>query len=83
MARKPEFRAKRVEGVAVAEQVERQREAQTQLIPVERHRLDLREHLGQIYRRHADFCSDFGERPAPREIGRQREFGAVHEATAS
>ena len=63
----------------MAEQMQRARQPQPQLIAIERHGLDLLENLRQIDRRDADLRRDLAQRPAPRQIRGQHQLGAVHQ----
>lgn len=82
VAGEAEVEAEPGEIVAGGEELEGAREAEPQLIPVERHPFDLLKDLGEINGRAADFGRDFGEGPAAREVAGQDEFHAVHETLA-
>ena len=77
VAGEAEVHAERRQIVLAAKQVQRPRQPQAQMVAIERHRLDLLEHLRQINRRYPDFGGDLGQRPAPRQIRGQHELGAV------
>src|SRR5687768_18022076 len=52
----------------LAEQLERPRQPQAQLIAIQGRAFELLKHLSQINRRYADLRADVCERPASREI---------------
>ena len=79
VARKSEIEAETGEILAAAEEMERPRKAQTELIAVQGQTFHLLEHLGEINGRHADLSRNVTERPTPPELRRQDELRAVDE----
>src|SRR5215212_2761930 len=77
VAGEAQIHAERGEVAVSAEQVQGARQPEAKVIAIERHGLDLLEHLRQIDRRDADLRADLGKRPPPRQIRRQDELGAV------
>ena len=73
----------RGEVLELAQQVQRSRQPQAQLVLVQRYALDLAEALGQVDRRHADLRRNLGQGPAPRQVARQHQLGPVHQALAA
>src|SRR4051812_48267152 len=79
VAGEAELQAQRGEIVVLAEQIEGPREAQAQLIPIQRHAFHLLKDLREIYGRAADLGGDLSERPAARQICREYELHSIHE----
>ena len=71
VAGEAQVEARAVRSSYSAEQVERARQAQAQVVAIQRQALHLLEHLREIHRRAADFGGDLGQRPAPRQIARR------------
>src|SRR5215831_12933979 len=79
VAREAQIESESSEIVVLRKQVQRTCQPQPRLVAIQRYALHLLEELRQVNRRNADLGSDFGERPAPREVARQHELGSVHD----
>src|ERR1700742_30817 len=80
---KTQVHAERSEVVVAREQIQRARQAQTQLILIQRQGFDTLKRLRQVDGRDADLCGDLSQRPSPRRIGSQHQLGAIHQLLAS
>src|SRR6187399_774016 len=64
------------------DEIERARQAQPQVVAIERQTLHLLEHLREIHGGSADFARDPGQRPAARQISRQQHFRPIYQPAA-
>jgi hypothetical protein len=83
VAGEAEVEAERGEIVGLRQQVQRPRQAQVQLVAIERHAFDGLEDLGEVDRRAPHLGGDLGQGPATGRIGAKHKLGAVGEPTAS
>src|SRR5690349_5835983 len=64
------------------EQVQRARETQPQVVPIERHPFRLLEDLREVHRRTFHLGRDLAQRPASRQISREQYLDPVYQAAA-
>ena len=74
VAGETQLKGERGQIVALGQQIQRTRESQTQLIPIERHAFHLLEQLREIHCRHAHFGSNVRKGPTSREVARERQL---------
>src|SRR5436190_1318389 len=82
VARETQVLGKIRQVVVPDDEIERSRQAQPQVIAIERQTLYLLKHLREIHGRATDLARDPGQRPAARQISRQQHLRPVYQPTA-
>src|ERR1700729_4266084 len=60
--------------VASLQEMEGARQAQPQLVAVQRHSFDLLKELCEVHRRHSDLSRNISQSPTPTHVGRQPQL---------